>query len=1311
MFSATAAAEIVEDLRQAESAQKRKFAIAAFGKSLRKEARYQLVWDAVGGPAELAKLMAEFSLQDVRAMCCWLGNTASARNARAERRSYLGELVKILYSNPGDDRPLQSLYQEIVPACHLELVEEWETERQVKWTYRQKMRLFRGHRERAEKKLLEEMFLPIQGHEVTWFMFGSNRQFFRGDPEFCEEILTTLASKRGNVRIPDDFKDEFVMPLLNGLLKRRSSEELRNRFLRLVIECFEQHSEFRALDDEVGRTSALKKGVRQDYLPALERLPILSAKFYGWGAANSNVWEDSLLSHVIYRWYNSPTLDKEQVKMYLIRMIKLLPKGQSVSIVDMCNIVEWSHIRTIDREMRDELVRLLFRHTRGYELDLDDEPAAGLARLRDSPVADNLWPVELFFLGDRIKALRLFNKLREAHPSGDFLRLFRGGKNTVRHQNRDRGSNPRGDVEIVQALLIREAKAESLDPAWHSRMQALVQERQRKANQSRTQEDRSFWAQSAINLSVSVGCLDILRDTMLWARRFNKDPLTVIQLYGPSTIETAELEALLTSIPFCETAEEAIVSLEAASRNVEMANDILMILSETAGMGIVEPNSKQSYWECILRLPKTVIDLRMDRIKKLLKFSTPKLDSVMMRTVLKPTIIGLVRVEALLRETKHERLVGGSMGIQAPGGHVVRQLPNSAAAMLAELATFLFEEMRTRLGPERMKTRTWEVVDVVSRVARSDRPELACPFVRDLIMSDEDNSSWHRELISKGYLASLPARVAKELLHTMADAMKDKLREQNARPWPESDQKKAPGDAQPQQSVIKVTTIKMMAQLLQGNLFINSTSTVNILTGLLSETRHIDAHMALVSSLLSTLREPTCPTELRTRILNAIEEFTVPVAAQLSDRRSLTEGDWKAAEQEGGLLPEVGTGMELLGRLVEEAKKISLTIEDQERLAGLFMRVLQQSAVNNHRWMKLFLAKNNFHLTDDERLPVVPSDINMIVSIFSDWMNYMPASIFHMLQATALANLDPSSSITTITEAVRANADLVNSNGGKHWIDQFDYDKVTANKFGLPAITSALQDPIGKVDSKLRDGAGITISALQDYVVLVAESLLAHRKNDITKNLVTMLCRNRFIGREHWDSWQQNAVPVISDIVAHADEMRRRRKQECTKDRQTKKMGALPNTFYFQVMMLPFPFASEAEPSTFDDLNVFVSKVSDLIGNLASRRFPYHEDFVCLKNEIRRAPRTADYVRFALSLAGLVNLDGEEELELSDYLKLELAGHLSVKASDPADEGVVDRSRRMISDWVSCDDQRVQIIGASVEEALKKQGKNGWYVR
>lgn len=107
----------------------------------------------------MANLMAEFSLSDIRALCRNLGATASAQNARPERKAGLAELVRLLYEDGPvrrDPRPLRQYYRDILPACDLDLVLKWDENGRAEWSKFQRVLLFTSHRGWYQKRLVPQ---------------------------------------------------------------------------------------------------------------------------------------------------------------------------------------------------------------------------------------------------------------------------------------------------------------------------------------------------------------------------------------------------------------------------------------------------------------------------------------------------------------------------------------------------------------------------------------------------------------------------------------------------------------------------------------------------------------------------------------------------------------------------------------------------------------------------------------------------------------------------------------------------------------------------------------------------------------------------------------------------------------------------------------------------------------------------------------------------------------------------------------------------------------------------------------------------
>ncbi|KAI8722435.1 hypothetical protein NCS52_00387400 [Fusarium sp. LHS14.1] len=1281
---------IVGELRQTDSASKRQDAIRQFTKALRRGDRFQPTWDAVGGASGLAQLMAEFSVKDVRTMCKALGRTASAEKARSERRKALGELVELLCDSGQDDRPLREFYQNIVPACTMDVVEEWENQRDVEWTSPQQKRLSLGHREQHEKKFLEDIF--SRGKELT---FLSQRRLFCGNMAFTEEILNTLLAKEGDIRVPNDFVDELVMPLLKRLLKRRYNHETRQKYLHLVVKCIQKH-----------------KKIISNQL----------SLFHVIGP----------VQYTIDQWYESPMDSdvKELFKSDLIQLVELSPANQRRDGIDSLRDV-MAISKKLNPEARYDLLRLLFLRAKGYnKIDIDDGSDSGLDRLKKLTTEKGLWPADLFLAVDSKKAMQLFERLDKAHPSSDFLSP--GSDYSIIAQRQRPDISTYADVEVARALLIRTSKTENEHEGWLQRTRALIQERRVNSQQARDPALRAFWAMSALNLCVAASDIETFGDTVLWARRFTKDTLACRELYGYKVFKTKELATLLAAMPTerVKTPENAMTfTSSVVKEDIVRANRILIDLLETATKAIGEPGFKRRDWDIVIGLLRVVTDKRFDNVKDFLKKlkkctadEFARCETIMVETVWKPTMDNLIEAEAIvrnptsdaLRSSSHfSSLIGRSGKFEASGLFAYNKLAYTAIspAQLAYLARFLLDQMRARLGSEAMRVHMGDIVSVIESIANSDQPALASPFIRDLVLHDEgasESSAWHRQLLSVAFLSSLPAKAAKEILQNMGGAMTERLRQQNEIMDKEEkgQSKEADGEAKKSRTPwIKVTTVKMLAQILQNNLFINASSSCDILIGLLAEARHIDIRITITSSLISAMQEPTCPPELRSHILDAFEKYIVPVVADLNERRSMREEDWVAAEEDGADLPAVSEETPLLALLVEQANSIKLKEDDKRRLAQLIMTALEQSAVNNARWMKLFLAKNKFYLAEGEELPKMPVNITMLSSIFTQLMNYMPLSVFDMIRSVVFTNINPTPAIKTITKLIKKNRDLVNSKPGKHWLAQFNDQGVDAFKFGLWSSVLALQKPSHETQSKHGD-KGITIHTLEDFLLDSVELLLQKGEDDLIERIVLRLCEDRFRSRESWASWRENCYPLIERIIQKTDEVRVRQRDEKSKD---KKPVLLPNSTLMNIAILPVPFPG-GSPEEEAEL---ISKLRQMTETFASRRRPYHNDFARLKNDINNWPARKDFVRFALKLAEETGYDvaSGEEAEPADYMCFELSEYLLTKADNPKDNEIIIEARELLDNWANSGDEGVRELGIKSRDQLKRQSKGGWFKR
>lgn len=1315
-------AATVEQLTQTQCTSSRSNAIVAFCKGLRRGHLFQPLWDGVEGAAGLASLMNEFSLRDVRLICRHLGATASAQNARPERHAGLAELVRLLHEDgpaQRDRRPLRQYYRDIVPACDLGFVREWRRDNgRTEWTKFQRVCLFRNHREWYQQRFLKDLSSPTGAARDT--SFSAESRLFQGDLGFAKTILSTLiANKQDLSHIPHDFLSAFALPLLRRLVRRRKyDDEKRDRFLSLVVQCIAPHT------DESESHSDGTESHSDGFESHSDESGDYSDEFESYSDDSESLSvedQEELVRYTTQRWstarvrgvHTVTTSTKEQTELCLRRLIELLPSSSNLlkSLETIFSGLLRDRTRTTHVDSY-QLLRLILQHAQGYQLDIDDDSPLALSRLNDLKAQGDLWPMRLFLYLDVEDSIGLFERLSAADPTSSFLTTERRSRSsslsTVLRQHRRRGSSC-GDAEIVRYLLLSKSRKKGADdPVWLARARTLIHERRKKSEENREWQQREFWARSAMNLCVAAGDMEMLDDTVLWARRFNNQPLVAKGLYNDSTFGTEEIIDLLSAVPreYKDGEDSLSDQVTGVTKAIIASGRILVHLMETIKMIMSSQPGENRNWGTLLNLPKLVVDSRLEKknaaaFDALFRPAAPGSNypsDGAVETVWKPTIDTLVMAEAVLSGVPQ-------LSVQATGTHVFHRLPGRSGKVRADLTSFLLQKMKMHLGSEGLRLQMNKVVDLVTGVASSDQPWLATPFICDLVLDGEDaDSAWHRSLLSPWFLSSLPYKAASGLLHTIADTMKERMREQNARPGEEigvADGKAAV----PRPPMIKVTTVKMMAQLLQGNRIIGESEACDILIGLLGEARHIDALVAIVNSLLSFLKRPESP-GIHSRILDGLEEKLSPILSQLSQRRPLSEADWAAVESGEADLPDVADEKPLTTLLcsqVSDSKAMSR--ETRVRLIELLVRVPAESALQNTRWNTFFLARNGFSLDDGERLPAAPACRDVSIKLLSQFRAYVPASTVNMLRGMALVNLDPTPGIVRVTEAVKANRDLADSNAGRHWLAQFDNPGPKAlERFGVCVAASLLQRSDGDLSaSKRDDGDGVTLQLVKEWLLVVAHRMIVCQLPGAFGKLVSHLSFTWFKTRANWLAWREHCVPVLGAMAAEVDELRRRLPGGEPVPR------VLPSLFDLYAGMLPVPYSNPPkEPAPDEEMDVFVTELSQLVEWLVRRGLPYHAEFAQLKTAIRRELNRGDYARVALRLGRLRGgTAGEEEgvqgPTLASYLRLELAGHLLAEAGDSLDDGcgVLAEAKNMVREWVASDDELVRLTGMAVEKKHK----------
>ncbi|KAH7363476.1 hypothetical protein B0T11DRAFT_93985 [Plectosphaerella cucumerina] len=912
------------------------------------------------------------------------------------------------------------------------------------------------------------------------------------------------------------------------------------------------------------------------------------------------------------------------------------------------------------------LFRLLLLHLLEFPVDISDDSDAGLERLRKLSNMDHVsWPLEVFTSTEPSLALALLNRLDKVDPTSSFIRVP-GSRRTVLQQKGELDGR-HADVEVLRAML--QSRLWAADDPRFQRTRDIIEKRKQQAVTAREPLKRAFWAQSALNLCVASGDLDLLEEALIWARRFAKDSQTSRGLFvGHGTgVLTDELDRLLSCVPR-EDDHPSRLSSDYVVKGIAAANRIAIELAQVVAAAASEPAFNIYHWANVLLVTRTMVKLRVDGAAAFAKV----IDDEPLRneTIWKPTITNFFDLDDRhpTSASAHRELLPSGPRIATLIGQLLHHMtPNH----LAELASFSLQTMKTRLSAESLRAMTDATVSITMCLTRSDQPALACPFICQAITNDGgENSSWHRQLFTVEFLSSLPAAAAKEFLHSIASGITDIMREQNARPW-RPDMKPDPSARH-----VKVTTIKMVAQTLRGNVYLDALSTTNILISLLDEARHIDARITLVSSLIGILEEPTTTPSLRQRVLVALEASVVPVLARVNERFPVADDEWEK-------VPEVGDESPLLSTLIERAGSVKLGTEDKAFLTGIITQGLVQSVENNKLWMQAFLAKNNFVVDSLPSSPVHPA---ILESVLAKFYEFVPVSLLDTMKSIALANLNPPADVAQVTKLVKADTELAASNAGLHWLRVFDDSPRRVLDLGLSEAVAVFLHTDEPACHHISD------LDLRSFIVEAAESMVRLGEVDILDSLVFALSCKRTQGGKHLDVWNNKGVPIIEDIVDVAQEL------QDASDRPS----VLPNTFRLQTKVLPIPFSDTQKPSSAEALDTLARGLSVHIEQLARHRVPYHIDFQHLREDMSYI-QTQDLAYVAVALAAIEDAVSARDPTLETYLRLELVADFLEKASDPGEE-VAGQVRELVGIWKTCKAEGLRVMGQQVEKTLTNKG-------
>lgn len=1017
----------------------RTLAIKELGKHLRRPGKFnwELTWGALGGTEGLVQIFGRSSVAEVKLMSVFIGGCNRGKE-QEQRERCVEELLRALlpgvYNSTSniqsrDRRPIHQHYARMLPACSPSFVNEVldsGDDSNPLYRWRDLTRLVRSHRALLRARAIGHLFgSGPEDKDVPRYL----DTFLYNDRDFA---IKTLQGRLDGT-IPDqrwhDDEITVLMPIVRRLAKPSRAPVEVKRHIHYLIKL---GLEIMGKDKERKRDEA------------------------------QNLWNVTFS-----RWQTWPDQYEDVLRLGLRLGLAKLPHNEHGRYLSV--------LRRLQPGPRERLLQLCY-------LDIPEKPLDLFAAEDYSTVAKQAWHLDFFRLMSNDQAIRLLKKLYEANPEYNFLHVS-DGKSVI--PGRNIGPHHNFNVDLYLTMLQRD------NEKVQQNARGAIDRLRKKAATAREQSDRAEFAKAAACYAIAAGDLEVYGETIVWQQRFVRDPLTVKVMFGRNVVRTDEGVELLSGIPTPDKVPSASkdnipLLLEEISRGIKGADAVLRTLQESYLLATREPSFQEYDWTYVKSLFSDVFSLRVSRSETLQRlFAVPR--SEVFQVVWKGLLAALewldadliyhVRgpVQELLEKSQPEFLAAATRSLldigterrkRREGKGTSQQAPlGSGTPASAKPPGFPTARKNSAAGDEALEQMSYQAL---TKLANSERPALASPLILQTILERPDASSWHRILLSIGFLKRLQAEEARKMLLDLAKGIGDKLEEQSYVRVGESE----PPKHAPSQPAVKVTTVKYLAQLLDNAAFISDEAAAGVLIELFRAAQHRDVRLAALESLLSLLDGMCTGTEEEVQanpmvrnIMTALKTV-VPVAGSINERRPPRTEDWTEAETTG-ILPELSSMDDatslppLMGTVVNAGRfRPGLKKLETEFAEHIVLPVLEQSQQEHTRWVNMFLDKHQATALKDD-VPETPIDPYLWANVLCNYYLSVPKKHLAAFNRYAIHRIAPAPAIKKFSASLRADAELRKSPEVQHWLEIFDCgstDASTSPTNTLFRLLNPLQD-------------------------------------------------------------------------------------------------------------------------------------------------------------------------------------------------------------------------------------------------------------
>ncbi|KAF2104150.1 hypothetical protein NA57DRAFT_70363 [Rhizodiscina lignyota] len=1187
--------------------------IKFFGKVLADPERWEAAWLALGGSEGLVSLFAELSVIDVRALSTAIGCCKRAQHEDGVREETIEELLRALLPTHYPGSKYESHDKRPIQHHYAQMAPACSDE------FIAELLDAEDESNPLYRRLPVTRLIRTHGEllrrRVIEGIFGDGNED-KQLPQFLAAFVYSQPPRPG----PDQKVSAsmaFAMSVLQSRLKDIDNDKYWPATVSeadIFFSLFRRSLKKRLPEARV--YDVIKLGLQM-----VEAQPKLKSNF-----KSKDIW-----SKLIARWKRTPKLYGDLISLAL--RLGLGAKSEKTISRDFLQTLQAASLRP---ELRWPLLRLYCLHVprKGIDIDSADDYTT---------LGDQQWSSDLFYQLNTSQALRLLKGLQDANPEYPFL----VGSGVLADQKISTYHN--FNAELLEVILRRGSEE------TQRKAEAAVDDLRKKSATAREQLDRARLAKGASSYAIASGSLDLYAETITWQQRYVRDPLTVKTIFARDAVTTTEGIELLSGIP------KPFSSLAEVASRVEKANKILLTLEETMRMAKREPSFHQPDWQFISQLFGDVISQRVARatdLQKHLKGSDADVYTAIWGGTL--AMVEKVGVDFL-------------NAARGPIRDLFETLPPKALAATTKSMLEAGKERRKKQdrepGDDILEHLSY---DVLLRLGKSDKPELGQQLVLQTILDRPDASSWHRQMLSVAFMKRLSAKDAQELLLAFAVGISEKLGEQSFVRVGEAE----PAKSAPPQSLVKVTTVKYLAQLLDNAEFISADNAVEVLVELFKAGTHRDIRLATLDSLLSLLNsicsrgdEGWRSNPLVEKIMGALETV-IPVLV-FRERQPMRPQDWEEAKETGTVpaIPDVSLDLPpLLNAMLTAAdgrQYPGLKNLQAEFVARFFLPILELSQAEHMRWVALFLTKYNYKARFTVKdLPRTPVRVRVWETLVRSYPDFVPQTVFEDYNEHIVMTIAPPAALTDFNKSLRADPNLRNTAEVRHWLLIFGRSMNQYSSSGTQTFVSMVHH--GWPTPSIQNGisAEWLMSAINSHASLFLNDY--ERYTGVWK----LFTRDLRMPSESPGSipsmvsaWQKSGRLLLEQITSLVVRTRIRHAAE-------NKRTLLPSVTKLRLWLLPYPCFPDITEAD------FVKALEELLDTL-------------LKGEanVLRWPNLAED---AFTISELLNTD-EERLRVASYI-----GGLE----EPSDKSISESSAQKPSSGGSTSDPESRTTSDQRESAL-----------